>query len=111
MNQRDDGVELLVSLAQGRLELRMRVNQALDLVECVHDEHVDKVLARAVQPVVEGRGSFGELQVERVDALENFLRLVHAVAAGLGERAQPVPLVADLLTPSMRWVFKLADQA
>ncbi len=86
-----------VFYCQPCLELRMRVNQALDLVQGVDDEHVHQVLARTVQPVVEGRCALGELQVKRVDALENFLGLVHAVAAGLGERAQPVPLIADLL--------------
>ena len=54
LDECDDGLELLVGLAQGRLELRVRVDQALDLVQSVHDEHVDKVLAGAVKPVVEG---------------------------------------------------------
>ena len=71
MDEGDDRVELLVRLAQGRLELRVRVNQALDLVEGVDDEHVDQVLPGSVQPVVEGSGALGELQVKGVDALKN----------------------------------------
>ena len=71
VDEGDDRVELLVRLAQGRLELRVRVNQALDLVEGVDDEHVDQVLPGSVQPVVEGSGALGELQVKGVDALKN----------------------------------------
>ena len=40
-----------------------------------------------------------ELEMERVDPLEYLLRLVHAVAALLGQVAEAVPLVADLLAP------------
>ncbi len=52
-DQADDRLVLLVGLAQRRLELLVRVQQALDLLHGVHDEHVDQVLARTVQPVVE----------------------------------------------------------
>ena len=54
LDERHDGLELLVGLAQRRLELAVRVDQPLDLVEGVHDEHVHQVLARPIQPVVEG---------------------------------------------------------
>ena len=47
-------MELLVGLAKGGLELAVGVDQALDLVQRVHDEQVDKVLAGSVEPVVEG---------------------------------------------------------
>ena len=50
----DDGLELLVGLAEGRLELGVGVDQTLDLVQSVDDKHVDQVFAGAVQPVVEG---------------------------------------------------------
>ena len=40
VDERDDRVELLVRLAQRCLELRVRVNQALDLIQRVDNEHV-----------------------------------------------------------------------
>ena len=48
MNESNDSLELLVGLSKGSLELGMSINQALDLVQCVHDEHVHQVLAGAV---------------------------------------------------------------
>ena len=68
----------------------------MNLVQSVDNEHVDQVLAGSVQPVVEGGGSLGELQVERVHALQHLLRLVHAEPPLLGQCSQSVPLVADL---------------
>ena len=53
LDERHDGLELLVGLAERRLELAVGVDEALDLVHCVHDEHVHEILAGAVQPVVE----------------------------------------------------------
>ena len=53
LDERHDGLELLVGLAQRGLELTVGVDQALDLVEGVHDEHVNQVLAGTVKPVVE----------------------------------------------------------
>ena len=52
-DERHDRLELFVGLSQGRLELGMSVDQTLDLVESVNDEHVDQVLSSSVQPVVE----------------------------------------------------------
>ena len=46
-------VVLLVGLPERGLELLVRLDQALDLLHGVHDEHVDQVLTGAVQPVVE----------------------------------------------------------
>ena len=54
LDEGHDGLEFLVGLAERRLELSVGVDEALDLVHCVHNEHVHKVLAGAVQPVVEG---------------------------------------------------------
>jgi len=51
-------------------------DQALDLVHGVHDEHVDQVLARPVQPVVVGRGALRVLQEEGVHVLQDALRLL-----------------------------------
>ena len=53
LDEGHDGLELLVGLAERGLELSVGVDQALDLVEGVHDEHVHQVLAGPVQPVVE----------------------------------------------------------
>ena len=64
LDEGDDGGELLVGLAKGRLELGVGIDQALDLLQSVHDEHVHQVLPRPVQPVVEGRGALGEFQME-----------------------------------------------
>jgi hypothetical protein len=44
----------LVGFRQSGLELSVGVDQALDLVQRVNDEHVHQVLAGTVQPVVEG---------------------------------------------------------
>ncbi len=54
VNEADDRLELLVGLREGGLELGVGVNQALDLVQSVNDEHVDQVFAGSIQPVVEG---------------------------------------------------------
>ena len=54
VNEGNDGLEFLVGLAQGGLELSVGIDQALDLVQGVHDEHVDQVLTGAIQPVVKG---------------------------------------------------------
>ena len=97
VHEADDGLVLLVGLAQRGLEARVRVQQAGDLLHGVHDEHVHEVLARAVQPVVEGRGALGELQVQQVELLQHALGLVQRGAAPLRERAQPVPLRAHAL--------------
>lgn len=96
-DQADDALVLLVGLAEGGLEVRVRVDQPLDFLHGVHDEHVDEVLARAIQPVVEGGGALGELQVEDVDLLQDALRIVERLAAALGQGTQAVPLVADAL--------------
>ena len=53
MDEADDGLELLVGFRKCGLELSVGVDQTLDLVQGVHDEHVDQVLAGSVQPVVE----------------------------------------------------------
>ena len=53
VDEADDGLELLVGFRKSGLELSVGVDQTLDLVQGVHDEHVDQVLAGSVQPVVE----------------------------------------------------------
>ena len=53
VDEADDGLELLVGFRKCGLELSVGVDQTLDLVQGVHDEHVDQVLAGSVQPVVE----------------------------------------------------------
>ena len=42
-------------------------------------------------------GELGEVEVERVDPLEDLLGLVHALPPLLRQVAQTVPLVADVL--------------
>lgn len=92
-----DDVVLLVGLAERRLELIVRLHQALDLFHRVHDEHVDEILASAVQPVVERSGALGELEMKDVDLLEDALGVVELLATTLRESAEAVPLVADAL--------------
>lgn len=89
---------LLVSLSQGGLEVGMSVDESLDLLHGVHDEHVHQVLASSVQPVVEGSGALRELQVQDVDLLQDALGIVQRLATALSQGAQTVPLVADALT-------------
>merc|ERR1719447_1734311 len=101
VDEGDDRGEFLVRLTKGGLELRMRVNQALDLLKSVDNEHVDQVLAGSVQPVVEGSGALGELQVERVHALQNLFGLIHALPALLGECAKAIPLVTNGLASAI----------
>merc|ERR550532_796287 len=101
VDERNDGRELLVSLAQGGLELRVSINQATDLLQGVDNEHVYKILTSSVKPVVERSGSLGKLQMKRVDAFKNLLRLVHAVSPLLGQCSKSVPLVTDLLAPGV----------
>lgn len=50
VHEADDGLVLLVGLAQRGLEARVRVHQPRDLLDGVHYEHVHQVLAGAVQP-------------------------------------------------------------
>ena len=45
------------------------------------------------------RCPLGKVEVERVDPLEDLLRLVHALPPRLRQVAEPVPLVADVLAP------------
>ena len=71
VGERVDGRELLVGLGQRGLELLVGVDQALDLVHAVHDEHVDEVLARALQPVVVRRRALRILQEQAVHVLQN----------------------------------------
>merc|ERR1712018_1119381 len=101
VDEGDDRGELLVRLTKGGLKLRVRVNQALDLLKSVDDEHVDQVLAGAVQPVVEGSGALSELQVKRVHTLQNLLGLIHALPALLGECTKAVPLVTNGLASAI----------
>lgn len=53
-DQGSDSLVLLVSLSQRGLELVVGIDQALDLLNGVYDEHVNKVFAGSIQPVVEG---------------------------------------------------------
>jgi len=99
MNKSYNSGKLLICLPEGCLELRMRINQSLDLVQGVDDEHIDQVLPSSVQPVVKGRSTLGKLKMKAVNSLENLLCLVHTVPTLLGECAQPVPLITDLLAP------------
>uniref|UniRef100_A0A182JFR8 Uncharacterized protein n=1 Tax=Anopheles atroparvus TaxID=41427 RepID=A0A182JFR8_ANOAO len=96
-HQPDDDVELLVRLAERRLELIVRLDQALDLLHRVHDEHVHEILAGSIQPVVERCRTLGELQVEQIDLLQDALGFVQSLAAALGEHTKTIPLVADAL--------------
>lgn len=96
-NQVHNEVELLVGLAQRRLELIVRLDQALDLLHGVNDEHVHQILARAIQPVVERRRPLCELQMQDVDLLQDALGLVQSGATALGEGTEAVPLIADAL--------------
>ena len=41
MDESNDGLELLVGLAKGSLELGMSINEALDFIKGVNNEHVD----------------------------------------------------------------------
>lgn len=53
LNQSDDGLVFFVSLAEGGFELFVGVQQALDLLHRVDDEHVDQILTCSIEPVVE----------------------------------------------------------
>lgn len=52
-DQGSDGLVLLVGLTQRGLELTVGVDESLDLLDGVHNEHVHQVLASTIQPVVE----------------------------------------------------------
>lgn len=54
-------------------------------------------LSRLYIPVVEGRGTLGELEVQQVDLLQYALGIVEGVTPALCERSQAVPLRADAL--------------
>lgn len=75
----------------------MGVDEALNFLDGVHDEDVDKILASAVEPVVERRSALGELQVKNVDLLEDAFCIVQSLTATLSQGSQSVPLVADAL--------------
>ena len=49
-----------------------------------------------VHPVVEGRGSLGELEVEFIHGHHDLLGLLQSRSALRRQGAQPVPLLADL---------------
>merc|ERR1719209_1098300 len=101
VDEGDDGGELLVRLTQGCLELGMRVDQALDLLQGVDDEHVNQVLAGPVQPVVEGCRTLSKLKMEGVNTLQNLLSLVHSLPALLGQCSKAIPLVTDGLAATI----------
>jgi len=73
-----DGAVLLVGLGQRGLELLVGVDQALDLVDCVHDEHVHEVLSGSVQPVVVWSCALGVLEEQAVYVLQDALGLLHS---------------------------------
>jgi len=52
-DEADDGLIFLIRLAQGGFELLVGIQEPLDLLHRVDDEHVHQILARSVQPVVE----------------------------------------------------------
>lgn len=52
-DQPNDGVILFVGVRQSRLELPVSIDQPLDFLYSVYDEHVHQVFACSVQPVVE----------------------------------------------------------
>merc|ERR1719186_2238023 len=97
----DNGSELFVRLTESGLELSVRIDQALDLLQSVDDEHINQVLAGAVQPVVEWCGTLGKLKMERVNALQDLLGLVHSLPALLGKCAKAIPLVTDSLAATI----------
>merc|ERR1719347_1170768 len=74
------------------------VNESLDLIECMHNEHVHQILAGSIKPVVERCCSLGKLQMKGVYGFQNLLSLVHALPALLGQCSKTIPLVANLLT-------------
>ena len=94
---------VLLKAVEQYLELCVRVDEALDFVQCVNDEHVYQVLPCPVQPVVEGGGPLGELKMHRVNPLKDLLSLVHAHTPLLGQGAQTVPLIANLLAPEKQF--------
>jgi len=47
------------------------------------------------------RGALGEFQVELIDLLQDALGLLQRLAAGLRQRSQPIPLVADELAAAV----------
>lgn len=78
-------------------EVRMSVDESLDLFDSVHNENVNQVFAGAVQPVVERSSPLGEFQVQNIDLLQDTFGVVQRLTAALGESAKTVPLVADAL--------------
>merc|ERR1719447_927075 len=101
MDEGDDGSELLVCLPEGGLELSVRIDQALDLLQGVDNEHVDQVLTGAVQPVVEWCCTLSKLKMERVHAFQSLLSLIHSLPALLGQCAKAIPLVTDGLATTI----------
>ena len=54
LDEGHDGLELFVGFSQCGLELSVSVDQALDLVQSVNNEHVNQIFARSVEPIIEG---------------------------------------------------------
>lgn len=52
-DQSNDGVVLFVGIWQSCLELSVSIYQSLDFLNGVYDEHVYKIFASSIQPVVE----------------------------------------------------------
>lgn len=81
--------------------MRVSINKALNFFNSVYNEDVNQIFASTVQPVVERSSTFGKLQVQDVDLLQNLFGFVECLATTLSQRAEPVPLVADALTASI----------
>lgn len=52
-DQSNDGIVLFVGIWQSCLELSVSINQSLYFLNGVYDEHVYKIFASSIQPVVE----------------------------------------------------------
>lgn len=107
-NEANNRLVLLIRFAESGFELLMGVEQALDLLHGVDDEHVHQVLAGSIEPVVEWlqlqkrmpltfhnsrvhrltySSAFGEFQVKLINLFEHSFGLFERLAARLSQRS------------------------
>merc|ERR1719318_1389234 len=80
VNQGNNRGKLFVSFSKSSLELGMGINETLNFIKGVHNEHINKVLPCSIQPVIERSCPLCKFQVKRVNSLQNLFGLIHTMS-------------------------------
>lgn len=77
--------------------MSMSINKSLNLLNGMHNENINKIFTRSIQPIIKRSGSLCKFQMKDVDLLQNPLGIIQSLPATLSKSPQPVPLIADAL--------------